>query len=84
MWEKNIELNANFSVANSFITKKLVLNNVGVGFANEENLNDIIDDIFIIKEEGMCNVTEAVATLKKNMSNKATVEFIKEIKELNK
>ena len=49
--KKNLEFNASFSVSNSTITKKLVLNNVGIGFASEENLKDIKKDIVIIKEE---------------------------------
>lgn len=82
--KKNLVLNANFSVSNSIITKKLVLENVGIGFASEENLKDIQKDIVIIKEDNMCSALEGIATLKKNMSNKATIEFIKEIKEFYK
>ena len=79
--KENIELIPNYEVSSSSIMKKIVLNNVGIGFTNTENLNDIKDEIKIIKKIEIKENSEGIATLKKNMINKATLELIKEIKE---
>lgn len=74
-------MHANYDVSSSSIMKKLVLSNIGIGFINTENLNDILEDITIIKEIKLENTTEGFAMLRKNMSNKATLELSKMIKE---
>ena len=74
----------NYEVSSSSIMKKLVLNNIGIGFTNTENLKDIKDEIKIIKKIEIKENTEGIATLKKNMANKATLELIKQIKEKHK
>ena len=61
----------------------MVLNNVGVGFSNIENIKEIDKDIVIIKQIEDEETKEGIATLKKNMCNKATIEFIKEISKNN-
>ena len=78
--KENLELIPNYEVSSSSIMKKLVLNNVGIGFTNTENLNDIKDQIKIIKKIEVKENFEGIATLKKNMINKATLELIKELK----
>ena len=78
--KENLELIPNYEVSSSSIMKKLVLNNVGIGFTNTENLNDIKDQIKIIKKIETKENCEGIATLKKNMINKATLELIKELK----
>ena len=82
--KKNIEVNTNYEVSSQSVMKKLVINNVGAGFINMNNINDILDRIDIIEEIDIDNVAEGFAVLKKNMCNKATIEFIKEIKEYYK
>ena len=79
--EVQIELNANYEVSSSSIMKKMVLSNIGIGFTNTERLNSIIDQISIIKTIESDTTKEGIAILKKNMSNKATTELVKEIKE---
>ena len=64
--------------------KKMVLNNIGIGFAKVEALDDIKDEIKIIKKISKSNSQEGIATLKKTMSNKATIELVKFIKEYYK
>ena len=81
--KENIELNANYEVTSSALIKKMVLNNVGVGFSNIENIKEIDKDIVIIKQIEDEETKEGIATLKKNMCNKATIEFIKEISKNN-
>ena len=60
--------------------KKLVLNNIGIGFTNIENIVDIIDKIEIINKIEIDSTEEGIAVLKKNMSNKATIELVNEIR----
>lgn len=79
--EKGIVLNANYEVSNSSIMKKIVLNHVGIGFTNTENLKDVSKDIEIIEKIDTEDTKEGIATLKRNMCNKATLELIKEIKQ---
>ncbi len=82
--KENIKLNANYEVSSSSIMKKLVLNDIGIGFTNIENLQDIKDKITIINKFETDDTKEGIATLKKNMSNKATIELVKEIKQYYK
>ena len=76
----NIDIHSNYEVSSTSIMKKMVVNSIGIGFAKIETLNDIINDIKILNESSIDNAEEGIATLKKNMSNKATVELAKEIK----
>ena len=76
----NIEINPNYEVSSTSIMKNLVMSDVGIGFAKIEALNDIIGDIKIIKKISANDAEEGIATLKKNMCNKATLELVKEIK----
>ena len=82
--KENISLTANYEVSSSSIMKRLVLNDIGIGFTNIENLKDIKDKITIINEIEIEDTKEGIATLKKNMCNKATVELVKEIKQYYK
>ena len=59
--------------------KKLVLNDIGIGFINLENLEDIKDKITIIKTIEFEDIKEGIAILNKNLLNKATIELVKEI-----
>ena len=82
--KENIELVANYEVSSTSIMKRLVLNDIGIGFTNIENLKDIEDKITIINKIEIEDTKEGIATLKKNMSNKATIELVKEIKQYYK
>ena len=64
--------------------KRLVLNDIGIGFTNIENIKDVKDKITIINKIEIEDTKEGIATLKKNMSNKATIELVKEIKQYYK
>lgn len=77
--KENIVLNANYEVSNISIMKKMVLDGIGIGFTNTQNIKEINDKITIIDEIGPFE--EGIATLRKNMSNKATTELIKVIKQ---
>lgn len=78
--KEKLELKSQYDVSSSSIMKKMVLNNIGIGFTNTENIKEISDKIKIIKEIEFEGTQEGIATLKKNMSNKATLELVKEIK----
>ena len=78
--ENNLSLSPNYEVSSSSVTKKLVLNDIGIGFTSTENLKDIKNNIQIIHKIELDSMQESIATLKKNMCNKATIEFIKDIK----
>ena len=82
--KENLSLNANYEVSSSSIMKRLVLNNIGIGFTNTENIKEINDNIKIIQKIEIDTTQEGIATLKKNMSNKATLELVKEIKQYYK
>ena len=82
--KENISLTANYEVSSSSIMKRLVLNDIGIGFTNTENLDDINENIKIIQKVELAESKEGIATLKKNMSSKATLELIKEIKQYYK
>lgn len=82
--KENLSLTANYEVSSSSIMKRLVLNNVGIGFTNTENIKEISDNIKIIQKIELDEANEGIATLKKNMSNKATLELVKEIKQYYK
>ena len=82
--KENLSLNANYDVSSSSIMKRLVLNNIGIGFTNIENIKEISDNIKIIKKIELDTTNEGIATLKKNMSTKATLELVKEIKQYYK
>jgi len=78
--ENNIQIHSNYEASSTLIMKRMVINNVGIGFAKVEAIEDIQDNIKIIKEINKDTLEEGIATLKKSMSNKATVELVKEIK----
>lgn len=82
--EESISLTANYEVSSSSIMKNLVLNNIGIGFTNTENIKEISDNIEIIQKVEMDTTKEGIATLKKNMCNKATLELVREIKQYYK
>ena len=82
--KENIDLIANYEVSSSSIMKKLVLNDIGIGFTIIENIKDIKDNITIINKIEIEDTKEGIATLKKNMCNKATIELVKEIKQYYK
>ena len=58
----------------------MVLNDIGIGFAETDSLSDIMNDIEIVEKVQIESMQEGIATLKKNMVNKATSELVKEIK----
>lgn len=78
---ENIELSNKYQIASSYVVKNMVLKNAGIGFIDSNNLIDIKDKIEIIKEIEIKDNIEGIVTLNKKMCNKATLEFIKYIKE---
>ena len=76
---EGIELKAKYEIDSSTLMNRIILKDVGVGFNNVTNLKEIENRIKIIKTiKG--NNRECVATLKREMSNKACIELIKLIK----
>ena len=75
--EYNINPETNFEVSSSLIVKKLVLNNMGIGFCESESLKDIKENIVVIKEFKFDEDTQAIAVSKANSQSNATKEFLK-------
>lgn len=82
--KEKIELKANYEFSSSEIMKRMVLNNVGIGFTNIENIENVKYLIKVIAKIEPTDAKEGIATLKKTMCNKATLELVKEIKEYYK
>lgn len=78
---ENIILNPKYEVSSTSITRRLVLNNIGIGFAKIENLQDVKNDISIIQNLEFDDTEEGLAVLKKNMMNRATATLIEQLKE---
>ncbi len=81
--ENEVELVANYEVYSTSIMKKLVLNDIRIGFSNIENLKDIQDDTEILKVIDLKDTAEGIASLKKNMYSKIIIELLKLIKKYN-
>lgn len=82
--KEGLDIYPSYEVSSSSIMKRMVLNDVGIGFTNTENINDIMNEIKIIKTVEIENTSEGIALLKKNMANKATLELLKRIKDYYK
>lgn len=82
--KQNLEISANYEVSSTSIMKSLVLNDIGIGFTNTDRLEDIKEKITIIKTIENDSTQTGIATLKKNMCNKATLELVKKIKKYYK
>lgn len=82
--KEEINISSNYEVSSTSVIKKLVLNNIGIGFTNVENIEDIMNEITVIKRIDIENTSEGIALMKKNMCNKATLELAKRIKEYYK
>ena len=82
--EYNIDLKPTYTVLNANIMKKFILSDIGIGYTNVENVRDILEsgEAVVIKEMKSNKEKDiaSIATLKKNMCNKATLELLKAIK----
>jgi len=74
-----IDIYPNYEVSSTSIMKQLVLQNVGIGFAKIEALEDSRENIKIIKEIPTDKFEEGIAIRKRNMCNRATVELVEKI-----
>lgn len=77
--QNNLSLNGKYEISSSSIIKKLLLQNLGVGFISKDSLADENENLEIIKEIEFDDVTQGIATLKNKLCNKATIELVKEI-----
>ena len=82
--EHNVKFDVSYEVANAIIIKTLILNDLGVGYSNIENIREMLDsgEAIIIEniESQNENDIQCIATLKKNMCSKATIELVNRIK----
>lgn len=81
--QNNIEIIPNYEIGDTELIDRLVLNNCGVLLSNIEYEEELLkrDNIQIIKEFQIGEDNKSIATLKKNMCNKATLELVRRIKE---
>lgn len=75
---------ATFEASSSAIVKKFVLNNMGIGFSDEESIKDIMDKIKIIKAVKFEDESQGIVVLNKSSQNKVTREFLKMVLNKNK
>ena len=75
--EKNITIDPRYEISSSTIAKEMVLEGMGVGFATEEKVKDVLNKIEIIETIDTANTKEGIATLPNNMMNRATIELVK-------
>ena len=78
--KEKIQLEAKYEISSSSLMKRLILSDIGIGFNNVMNLKDVEDEITIIKSIKGGDAEEGIATLKEQMSNKASIELVKMIK----
>ena len=79
--ENDICFEKNYEVSSTTIVKSMILDGLGIGYIDIHEIDDIKDKIEILEVVEYKDVVQSVATLKKNMMNKATIEFINEVKE---
>ena len=81
--QNNIDIVPNYEIGDTELIDRLVLNNCGVLLSNIEYEEELLkrDDVQIIKEFQIGEDNKSIATLKKNMCNKATLELVRRIKE---
>ena len=78
--DKKMDLEAKYYVSSSTLMRKFVQGGLGIAFNNIDSVESIKDDIVIIEEIEIDELMQGIATLKKNMLNKATIELMKYIK----
>lgn len=78
--KNNINLDKIHEVSSAAIVKNMILDNMGIGYININEIKNVEDKVDIIKVIEYENMYESVATLKPNMINKATLEFINQVK----
>lgn len=81
--ENNIKyLERNFEITTIELMKNFVLNDIGIGFTNVEDIKELLEEnrVKIIKQIENKNVQEGFAVLKKPLINNCTYQFVKYIK----
>lgn len=84
--KKITEIKANYQITTIELMKSFVLNNIGIGFTNIEDIKDLLEQnkVEVIKEVENKNVQEGFAVLKKELMNNCTYQFLKDIKKFHK
>lgn len=85
--ENNIEnLKSNYEITTIEVMKSFVLNDLGIGFTNIEDIQDLLEDnkVKVISKIENENVQEGFAVLKKTLMNNCTYKFVKQIKKFYK
>lgn len=81
--KNNIVIKTNYEIEDTEVIDNMVLNGCGILFSNIEYEEELLKrkDVKIIKEFQIGEDNKCIATLKKNMCNKATLELVRRIKE---
>ncbi len=85
--DNNIDiLSSNYEITTIEVMKNFVLNDIGIGFTNVEDIKDLLleNKVEIIKEIENESVQEGFAVLKKQLMNNCTYQFVKYIKQFYK
>ena len=81
--EKSISIKPNYELEDVDLIDNMILEGCGVVFSNTEYEEEFLkrDDVQIIKEFEIGEDNKCIATLRKNMCNKATLELVRKINE---
>ena len=81
--KNNIVIKPNYEIEDTEVIDNMVLNGCGILFSNIEYEEELLKrkDVKIIKEFQIGEDNKCIATLKKNMCNKATLELVRRIRE---
>lgn len=80
--DKNINYKVLVELPNSVLLKKLILNNVGIGYINEKFVSDELNNGTMIKLEQFINMPiDNISIIYSNKNNKHLMEFIDLLKE---
>ena len=81
--EKSISIKPNYELEDAEMIDNMVLNGCGILFSNVEYEEELLkrDDVQIIEKFEIGEDNKCIATLKRKMCNKATLELVKRIKE---
>lgn len=76
------KMKGNYEITTIDVMRSFVLNNLGIGFTNKEDIQDLLKDkkVKVISEIEDESIQEGFAVLKRTSMNNCTYQFVKDIK----